>query len=449
MEVKLEQLEKNKVRLEVEVEKEKVNAAINTAVRSLARRVNIPGFRRGRVPRPVLELKLGKEAIYDEALELLLPEAYSQAVAEQGLDPIDKPLVEEVKIEEDQPLVFTATVEVMPQVQLGEYTGLPVNKQKVEITEEQVDAVLKDLQERHATFSTSEEPAAEGDLIMADFRGTVDGESFEGSQAENMPLVVGAPGFFPGLSEGLAGAKKGETKEVKLTLPADFRVSEVAGKEALFTVTVKEVHKKSLAPLDDEFAKDVSEFGTLEELRNAIRQNLSEAAERRIRELMEAQVIRRALEKTEIEVPDVLVARRAHTLLHNFEHELAHRGLSLDKYCEIRETTPEKVEEEFKPAASNQVKTELLLDAIAKAENLTVTPEKVTETLERMAQGQKNPEKRIKEWTEDGTKDMVERSLLREAAVAFLLDKADITETAAGESEEEEAQSSEDASQGD
>jgi len=431
LDVRLEQLEKNKVRLEVEVEKDKVNAAIAAAARSLSRRVKVPGFRPGRVPRPILEARLGKETIYDEALELLVPEAYSQAVEEQGLDPIDKPEVEVVKIEEDQPLVFKATVAVKPEVKLGGYKGLPVKKKKVEVTEEQVEAVLKDLQERHATFVASEEPAAPGDLVMVDFSATVDGKPFEGSHAENMPLVVGTPGYFPGLSQGLEGARKGEAREVKVALPSDFRVAEAAGKEAAFSVTVKEVHKKKMAALDDEFAKDVSEFNTLAELKDGIRRRLTEVAERRVREDMENQAVRAAVAAAEVEVPDVLVARRAHTLLHNFAHELQHRGLTLEKYCEIKATTPEKVEEDFRPAALEQVKTELVLDAVAKAENLTVKAEKLEEALDAMAAGQKEPEKLKARWAGDGTRAALERSLRREEAVTFLVDQAQVTEVEA------------------
>lgn len=448
MNVRLERVEKNKVRLEVEVEKDKVNAAIAQAIRSLSRRVNIPGFRRGHVPRPVLEMRLGKETIYDEALEILVPEAYNQAVAEQGLDPIDKPQVEVVKIEEGHPLIFKATVEVKPEVKLGEYKGLPVTRRKVEVSEEQVEAVLKDLQERHATFSASEEPAAVGDLLMVDYEATVDGEPFEGNRAENMPLVLGTPGYVPGLSKGLEGARKGEVREVKVNLPADFRVSEVAGREAIFKVTIKEVHKKNLAPLDDEFAKDVSEFSTLAELKENIRKRLTEATEARVREDMENQVVRAAVDRAEVEVPEVLVNRRAHTLLHNFAHELEHRGLTLEKYCEIKETTPEKVEEEFKPVAREQVKTELVLDAIAKAENLTVEPEKVTAGLDAMAAGQKDADKLKQVWEQDGTRAALERNLLREAAIAFLLAQANVTEQVPGETAATDKATEESGSQG-
>ncbi|HHY93020.1 MAG TPA: trigger factor [Firmicutes bacterium] len=281
---------------------------------------------------------------------------------------------------------------------------------------------------RHATFAASEEPAAAGDLVMIDFSATVDGKPFEGSQAENMPLVIGTPGYFPGLSQGLEGVHKGETREVKVNLPADFRAAEVAGKEAVFSVTVKEVHKKKLAPLDDEFAKDVSEFNTLAELKDNIRQRMVELAERRVREDMENQAVRAAVAAAEVEVPDILVKRRAHTLLHNFAHELEHRGLTLDKYCELKQVTPEKVEEDFRPAAQEQVKTELVLDAIAKAENLAVKPEKLEQALDTMASGQKEPEKIKSEWAADGTRAAVERSLLREEAAAFLVDHASVTE---------------------
>jgi trigger factor len=207
----------------------------------------------------------------------------------------------------------------------------------------------------------------------------------------------------------------------------------VAGKEAVFNVTVKEVHKKRLAPLDDEFAKDVSEFGTLAELKENIKERLTKAAERRVREDMENQVVRAAVAGAEVDVPEVLIARRAHTLFHNFVHELEHRGLSLEKYCELKNTTPEKVEEEFRPAAKEQVKTELVLDAIAKAEALSVKPEKLEAALDAMAAPSKEPEKLKARWAENGTQAALERSLLREEVVSFLLEHAKVTEAEPGQ----------------
>lgn len=429
MNVKVEQVEKNKVCLEVEVDKEKVNTAIMSAVRSLSNRVKVPGFRRGRVPKNILELTVGKEVILDEALEYLVPEAYSQAVEEQGVEPIDKPQVEVVTIEEDAPLVFKATVEVKPEVKLGEYKGLSLKKEKFTVTEEEVQEVLQDLRERYATFEASEEePADTGDLIMVDFSGTVDEQPFEGSKAENMPMVVGAPGFISGLSEGLEGAKKGETREIKVTLPEDFRVSEVAGKEAVFSIVVKDVHKKRLADLDDEFAKDVSEFDTISELKDNIEKRLWEAKEQQVKEKMEEQAISQVMEQTEVEVPKVMAKRRARTMLNNFAHEMEQRGVTLDKYCELKGTTPEEIEEELLPVARESVKQELILDAIVKKENITVSPEKLAEALDSLAQGMKNPDEAKKRWSEDGTQKALAISLARQEAVAFLLKEAVVTE---------------------
>lgn len=427
--VKVEQVEKNVICLEVEVDSDKVNAAIVAAVRSLAHRVKVPGFRRGRVPKNILELTVGKEAILDEALELLVPKAYSQAVEEQGVEPIDRPQVEVVTIEEGAPLVFKATVEVKPEVTLGEYKGLAINKEKVVVTKEEVEDVLQNLRERQATMEASEdEPADTGDLIMVDFSGTVDGQPFEGSQAENMPLIIGTPGFYPGLGEQLVGAKKGDSLEVKIALPDDFRVAEVAGQEAVFSVVVNDVHKKRLANLDDEFAKDVSEFDTLEELKANLEKRLQEVKEQRVREKMETQAIEQVMERTEVEVPAVMATRRARTMLRNFAHELEHRGVTLEKYCEFKETTAENIEEEFLPAARESVKQELILDAIAKKENLTVTPEKLAQALDSLAAGVKDPEQAKERWSEDGTQEAMAVSLLRQEAVDLLLREAAVTE---------------------
>ncbi|MGI6130093.1 MAG: trigger factor [bacterium] len=437
MNVKVEHVEKNKVCMEVEVGKDKVNAAINAAARSLAKRVRVPGFRRGRVPRNILEMTIGKEAILDEALEALIPEAYSQAVVEQGVEPIDKPQVEVVTIEEDAPLLFKATVEVKPEIALGEYKGLALTKEKVSVAEDEVERVLQDLRERHATFTVAEEePVADGDFVMTDYTATIDGEEFEGSKAENMPLIVGTPGYFPGLSEGLVGARKGETKEVTVSFPADFRVPELAGKEAIFNVVVKEVHKKKLAELDDEFAKDVSESDTLAELKADIEERLLKAKEEQAQTKMQEQAMKLVAEQVEVEIPEVMSKRRAHSMLHNFTHDLQRQGLTLEKYCELRSTTPEEIEQEFLPAAAKSVKQELILDAIVKKENITIGQEKITETLMELSADLKDPELAQKRWAEDGTQEVIINNLSRQEALALLVREATITEVEPEKEEE-------------
>jgi len=427
--VKVEHVEKNMVCLQVEVDKDKVNAAITTAVRSLAHRVKVPGFRRGRVPKNILELTVGKDAILSEALESLVPEAYSRAVEEEDLEPIDSPEVEVVTIEEGTPLVFKATVPVKPEVTLGDYKGLAIDKEKFSVEAEEVEQVLHNLRERQATYEVSnEEPIATGDLVMVDFSGTVDGKPFEGSKADNMPLVIGAPGFFPGLSERLVGAKHGDTLEVEIPLPEDFHVSAVAGRKAKFDLTVKDVRKKRLAKLDDEFARDISDFDTLAELKANCEQQLYETKKQRIQEKMEAQAIKQVVERSEVDVPDIMTKRRARSMLNSFARELEYRGTSLEKYCELREKTEEEVKQELFPTARDLVKQELVLDAIAKKENITVNPDKLEQALEGLAAAEQDSEQAKERWRHDGTRDALAVNLLRRETINWLLQQAEITE---------------------
>ncbi|MGB3933841.1 MAG: trigger factor [bacterium] len=425
MEVKVEKLEKNRVSLEVELGADQVDKALDQAYRRVVKKVNIPGFRKGRVPRKILEMRLGKGVLYEEAVEILLPEAYAKAVEEASLEPIDQPQIEDIQIEEGSPFRFSATVEVKPEVKLGQYKGLPVERKKAEVSEEEVDNFLENLRERTATWRVVEEGEAEdGDLVIIDFTGYVDGEPLQGGKGENHSLVLGSGSFIPGFEEQLVGAKSGEERKIQVTFPEDYHNQELAGVDAEFNVQVKEIKRKELAALDDEFAKDVSEFATLEELKEDIRKKLLEAAENKAESEFREELVKTAAANAEVEIPEVMVKRRVENMINDLEHRLQQQGLSLDVYLNIIDKTLENLREEFEEAARESVKIDLVLEAIAKAEGIETKEEEIEAELDTMVAGFAEEEDKLRELKErlreSGHVDLIADNLIRRKTIDLL-----------------------------
>ncbi|MBE3580038.1 MAG: trigger factor [Thermoanaerobacteraceae bacterium] len=398
MKATVEKLEKNRVILEVEVEAPRLEQALDKAYRKLVRQVNIPGFRRGKAPRFILERYMGKEPLYHEAMDIVIPSAYREAVEETKIEPIDQPEVEIVQAEEGQPLIFKATVDVKPEVQLGQYKGIPVERPEVKVTDEDVEAFLKRLQERFAQLKDVEEGSLqEGDTAIIDFKGEVEGQDYPGLKGENYPLEIGSGTFIPGFEAQLVGAKVDEEREVKVTFPADYHRQELAGKEAVFAVKIRGIKRKQLAPLDDEFAKDVSEYETLEELKEDIRERLREEQEQRAAAEVRRQVIEKAVANAAVELPPVLVERRIGYLINDMAWRLQSQGVSLEQLMERSGKTWEQLKEEMRPQAEKDVKTDLVLEAIAKAEGMEATQEDVDREIEKMAQLLQQPLEKVRE----------------------------------------------------
>ncbi|HBT46583.1 MAG TPA: trigger factor [Peptococcaceae bacterium] len=398
MKATVEKLEKNRVILEVEVEAPRLEQALDKAYKKLVRQVNIPGFRRGKAPRFILERYMGKEPLYSEAMDIVIPAAYREAVEETKIEPIGHPEVEIVQAEEGQPLIFKATVEVKPEVRLGEYKGIPVERPGVKVTDEDVEAYLKGLQERFAQLKDVEEGSLqEGDTAIIDFQGQVEGRDYPGLKGESYPLEIGSGTFLPGFEAQLVGVKVDEEREVKVTFPADYYREELAGKEAVFTVKVRGIKRKQLAPLDDEFAKDVSEWETLDELKEDIRQRLTEQRKQRAEAEVRRQVVERAVENAEVELPAVLVERRIAHLVNDMAWRLHGQGLSLEQLMERSGKTWEQLKEDMRPQAEKEVKTDLVLEAIAKAEGIEATQEDVEREIQKMAQLLQQPAEKVRE----------------------------------------------------
>lgn len=387
MKTTAERIEKNKVVLEMEVPQEEVAKALDKAYHKLAAKVNIPGFRKGKAPRKVIEMRLGKEALLDEAFDIIAPSVYSKALDEQKLEPVARPQIEVVTLAEDQPLVFKATVITKPEVKLGQYKGLKIEKKVDPVTEEKVAEELENLRNRHAKMVVAEDAAIEnGDFAIIDFEGFVEGKAFEGGIGKSYPLQIGSGTFIPGFEEQLIGAKAGEEREVKVTFPESYHVADLAGKDAVFKVKVNDVKRKELPNLDDDFAKDVSEFETVEELKNDIKNKLEKAAEDKAERDLRNEAIKQVVENAEIDVPDVMVEGRIDNMINDLAINLENRGMKLDQYLAYANMNIDGLRENYREAALMNVKTDLVLEEIVKAEKIEATPEDLKAEVDGMAQ---------------------------------------------------------------
>ncbi|NLO89086.1 MAG: trigger factor [Clostridia bacterium] len=419
MKAEVEKIENNWVTMKIEVEAEKANQALDRAYRKLVKEVDIPGFRKGKAPRKILENFLETEALYAEALDFIMQEVYTEAVEQTKIQPIDAPRVKVEQFEEDKPLILNIEVEVRPEVKLGAYKGIEIEKPVVEVTEEEVQEELEKLQKRHARIRTVLEPdgvVRKDDIAIIDYKGYIDGQTFAGGIASNVSVEVGSGRFIEGFEEQLIGAKPGETREVKVVFPEDYRDKNLAGKEAVFNVTVKEIKRKELLPLDDEFAKDVSQFNTLEELKEDLRIKLKEEKERKARQEIRDEVIKKVVENSELEVPETLVNRRIDAHLKRLDERLKVQGYSLEDYYKAADTTEEQLREKYREQAIESVKTDLVLEEIAQRENIQVSEDEVFEEIQNLA-------KDYNESVENVQKTLKLRDNLEALTYGLLIDK--------------------------
>ncbi|MEH7273008.1 trigger factor [Neobacillus vireti] len=387
MTVKWEKLEGNTGVLTVEVSAEKVNEGLTAAFNKVVKQVNVPGFRKGKMPRPMFEKRFGVESLYQDALDILLPEAYGNAIDEAGIEPIDRPDIDIEQMEKGKELIFKATVQVKPEVTLGEYKGLEVEELDTNVTDEDVAKELETLQNRQAELVVKEEGTAElGDTVVLDFEGFVDGEAFEGGKAENHSLELGSGSFIPGFEEQLVGVAAGESKDVEVSFPEEYHAAELAGKPAVFKVTVHEIKGKELPELDDEFAKDVDdEVETLDALKEKIRTRLEDSKKHEAEHHLRDTLVEKAAENAQVEIPEVMVTNEVNRMLQEFEQRLQMQGMNLELYFQFSGQDENALREQMKEEAQNRVRVALTLEAIAKAENIEATDEDVNAELEKMA----------------------------------------------------------------
>jgi len=430
MKATAERIDQHTVVLNIEVEPERLAAAVDRAYRRLVKTAKIPGFRPGKAPRQVFERFYGKEILLNDAAESLLPVSYLEAVRELGVEPISRPEFEVVKLEEGSPVEFKAKVEVRPEVTLGEYKGLTIERPAVKVTEEEIEQEIEKLRNRYAKLVTLEEGRVEkGDLVTIDYKGTVDGQPFAGGEAHDRQVEVGMGFLAPELDEGLPGMAIGETKEIRMKLADDYHDTAVAGKEAVLRVTVKGIRRKELAAVDDEFAKDVSEFDTLAELKADIRNKLEEAARERADAAVRAALVDRAAENAAVDIPARMIDSALEGMMEEFLRPIVQQGMKPEAYFRLANTTQEEMRDKLRPEAEARVKRELVLDAIAKAEGIKVEDEELDKEIERLARFHRQDAGELKKALEQhGELQSLRRGLAREKAVELLVSSAEIKE---------------------
>ncbi len=426
MKVTAEKIDAHKVVLELEVPQPEVAKAVDRAYHKLAAQVNIPGFRKGKAPRKILEMRLGKQALLDEAFEMLATPAYAKALDEQSIEPVTRPEIEVVTFEEDKPLVFKATVVAKPEIELGEYKGLKVAKPAVTIGEEDISRQLTNLQNRHAKMVVAEDAALEkGDFAIIDFQGTIDGVPFEGGEGKGYPLEIGSGSFIPGFEEQLIGAKAGEERLVTVTFPADYHAKELAGKEADFAVKIEDVKRKEVPAIDDDFAKEVGEFNSVEELKADIENRLKQAAADKADRDFRQNAVKAAADNCTVDIPTVMIESEIDNMLREMDISLQNRGLSLAQYLEATKTDIATMRAGYRESAAASVKTDLMLAAIAKAEKVEATPEDLDNEVAAMAAGYKAPVEEVKKIIlAEGRLDALARSVVRKKAAQLVVDSA-------------------------
>ncbi len=422
-------LEDNKVRLDVEVSPEAVRQGVEAKVRELGRQVRVPGFRPGKAPRRVIENHLGRDYIYYEALQEKLPTWYSEAVVETDLRPIDRPEIHfDEPLDEKEGFKFSATVSVRPEASLGDYKGVEVPRGGIEVPDEQVDEQLEQMRGQFATLAAVEgRPVQSGDFVIIDFRGEgmTTGEPLEGGQAEDYMLEVGRNELLPEFEENLVGMEAGGRKQFGVTFPMDYAEESLRGQSVLFHVHVKEIKARELPPLDDEFAKEASEFETLDELRSAVREQLEEAAERRVEGEFRARVLDVVAERAAVEVPEAMVEEKVEEMLGSFERSLRVQGMEPGQYYQLAGTSEEDIKERVRPDAADTVKKELTLDAVVSAEGIKADEHEVMHQIEHLAEdSDRDPQEIAGIMRNNGSYALLKEEISRSRALDFLVENA-------------------------
>lgn len=432
MSVSAEKIEKSKVQVTVEIPVDEFESSLQKAYKVVINKVNIPGFRKGKAPRRILENMYGKEILLEDALSDAVPKAYIKALSELKDEyiPVSEPNYEMVQTEIDKPVIFKASFDIKPEVTLGQYKGIELEKPSVEATPEMVDEELAKMQQRYAKLVVSEGPAANGDVLTIDFVGKVDGQAFEGGTSENYPLTLGTNTFIPGFEEQLIGINLGETKDVCVTFPAEYHSEELKGKDAVFTVTVNEIKQKQLAPLDDEFAKDVSEFATMQELRQDTENKLVEKLQKNAEQGLREAAVGKASSTAEVEIPQSMIDNRVNSMLEEFAFRLQQQGVSMEYYLQATGNDIQGFIDAYTPSAEAAVRSDLVIEAIIKAEGIEVSSEEVDNEIKKIAEQYKQDPEKIRETLEkNGQLGSVEFGIKAQKAVDLLVNEAKIVQT--------------------
>ena len=425
MSVQVEKLEKNMAKLTVEVSQEQFQDAMKKAFNKNKNRFNIPGFRRGKAPMSMIEKMYGEGVFYEDAADEAINATCMDAMNESGLDIVSRPEVTVEQIGKDKPFIYSALVAVKPEVTLGEYKGVEVQKADAEVTDADVEAELKRVQDQNARLVTVEDrPVADGDQTVIDFEGYVDGETFDGGSAEDFQLTIGSHAFIDTFEEQLIGKNIGEECEVNVTFPTEYHAKELAGKPAMFKVTVKEIKVKELPELDDEFASEVSEFETLDEYKEDIKAKLSERKQKAAASENENRVVDKVVENASMEIPDRMLDGQIDNMVQEMARNMESQGLSMDLYLKYTGMTSEQIREQMRPQAEKRIKTRLTLEAVVKAENIQVSDERLDEEIKKLADNCKMEADKLKEYMTDRDKDQMKEDIAVQEAVDFLVAEA-------------------------
>ena len=425
MSLQVEKLEKNMAKLTVEVPAEQFEKALTTAFNKNKSRFNIPGFRKGKAPQAMVEKMYGVEVLYEDAINEALDATYGDAVTESELDVVSRPEIDVVQVEKGKELIYTATVAVKPEVTLGEYKGIEVEKASAEVSDEDIEAELKKVQEQNSRLITVEDRAVEdGDQTVVDFEGFVDGTPFEGGKGEDYPLTIGSHSFIDTFEEQLIGKNIGEECEVNVTFPEEYHAKELAGKPAVFKVTVKEIKRKELPELNDEFAGEVSEFVTLEEYKNDVKAKLSLTKQKEAATENENHVVDKVVENATMDIPEPMIDSQVNNMVNDYARRMQSQGLSLEQYMQFTGMTIDTLKEQMKPQAVKRIQTRLVLEAIVKAENITVSDEAVEKEIADMAESYKMEVAQIKEYMGENGIEQMKEDLAVQEAVDFLVAEA-------------------------
>jgi trigger factor len=426
MSSKWEKLEGNQGVLTVEVDQDTFGKALDQAFKKVVKKVNVPGFRKGKVPRRVFEARFGEEALYQDALDILLPQAYQEAVEETGIEPVDRPELDIEELEKGKNVVFKATVTVKPEVELGEYKDIEIPEKDFSVADEKVDEELEKHRERQAELVVVEDgEVQQGDTAVIDFEGFIDGEAFQGGAGENHSLEIVSNSFIPGFEDQLVGAKNGEEKEVSVTFPEDYHAEEFQNKEATFKVKVNEIKRKNLPELDDEFAKDVSEFETLDEYKQDVREKLEKQAEQEKEAYERETVVQKAAENATVDIPDAMIDHEVEHMMRDFEGRLQMQGMDLNMYYQFSGTDEESMKEQFQTDAEKRVRANLTLEAIAEKENIEVSDEDVDAEIEKMAETYDKKKEEIEKLiAAQGGADAIKNDVKTRKTIEFLVNNS-------------------------
>lgn len=425
MSVQVEKLEKNMAKLTIEVAPEELEKAIEGAYQKNKGKISIPGFRKGKVPRQMIERMYGKEVFYEDAVNALIPEAYEKAVDECEEEIVSSPKIEVEQVEAGKPFIFTAEVALKPEVKLGKYKGVKVEKADTEVTDEEVDKEIDKERESNArNIDVTDRAVKDGDIVTLDFEGFVDGTAFEGGKGENYPLTIGSGTFIPGFEEQLVGAEIGKETEVNVTFPEDYQAEDLKGKAAVFKCTIKEIKEKELPTLDDEFASEVSEFETLAEYKADIRGRLEERKAKAAREAKEAAVIEEIIKDSDMEIPEAMIETQQRQMIDEFAQRIQMQGLTLEQYFQFTGASYDQMIEQVKPQAEKRIQSRLVLEAVAAAEKIEATEEDYEEELKSMAEAYQMEVDKVKELLPEKSVQQIKEDIAVKKAAEFVVDNA-------------------------